>query len=115
MDQRRPWALCFDGSENSLMIRGGLTRANGGGLAQDAVFAGDLFQLIEQGGCFRRIFQRGLVLSEPLVAFVPDIALFYIDSLFSASCPARCQFRTRAAQGAEKPVPNDKIEQHDND
>src|SRR5262249_49876295 len=81
MDQRGPWTLSFDRSENRLMVRRGLAGSDCGIFNQDVVFAGDFLNLIKQSRGFRRIFELRLMLLHPLIALRPGIALSYVHRL----------------------------------
>src|SRR5437868_15453373 len=85
--------------------------ADRGVLNQNIIFTGDLFQLIEQGRCFRRILERWLMLLDPLVTFYPKIPLFYVSGLLGTSRFARSQVSTRATQRAKEPTQNHEVEQ----
>ena len=67
VDERRPWAFRFEGSEDRLVIRSGIAGANGGVFDQDIVLARDFLYLVEEGGRFDRTLQSRLVLLEPLI------------------------------------------------
>src|SRR5207237_6229231 len=82
-------------------------------LYANIVFSGTLFQLIELIGGVRRIFEHWLMLSDPLIAFYPEILLFYVNGLL---CPSRftCgQLSACATQRGKDPAQDHEVEQHD--
>src|ERR1700730_2397875 len=97
------------------MIQGRFAGADGWVLDQNVIFTRDLLELVEQSSlCLARILQDGLMSLQPLVAFCPERPLFHKDRLFLSSCLPRRQFPARDANGAEEPVPNEKIQQPEN-
>src|SRR5436853_3769107 len=53
------------------------------------------------------------MLPEPLVAVLPETALFYIDSLFGPSGSALRQLGPRPTERAEEPAPDHHVKQRD--
>src|SRR5262249_45799501 len=113
MYQGRPWTLRFHGSENRLMIRGGLACSDRWIFNQNIILAGDFPELIEQSGGFGGIREYRLMLPDPIVAFRPDVALLHVESLLRQLAPAGRQLLLRAADCAQDPTYNPKIDQPD--
>src|SRR5262245_2356894 len=101
MYQRRPWTLRFHGSENRLMIRGGLACSDRWIFNQNIILDGDLPDLIEQSGGFGGIHEDWLMSPYPIVAFRPYVALLHIESLLRQLAPAGRQLLLRAADCAQ--------------
>src|SRR4029450_11986980 len=94
------------------MIRGCFTRTNRGILDQDMVLAGYLLQLVKEGGSFRGILERWLMLPDPLVAFHPKISFFDVEGLLGPTRFACGELAACATQRAKDPVQNQKIHKH---
>src|SRR4030095_8996974 len=95
------------------MIRRCFTRTNRGILDQDTVLAGYLLQLVKEGGSFRGILERWLMLPDPLVAFHPKISFFYLERLLGQRRFACGELAACATQRAKDPVQNQKIHKHE--
>src|SRR5437868_1282278 len=111
LDERRPRTLRFDRGENRLMLRRRLARANGGILDQDIVLAGYLLDLVEERRRFHGALKDGLVLLDPFVAALPEIAVLDENFLFGPGRFVNGQLRLGFAEHAEKLAPNEEIDE----
>src|SRR5205814_7892320 len=110
-NERRPRALHFEGSENCLVLGGGVARADRGILNHDVMFAGDLFDLVEKRRGFAGAFQSGLMLREPLGPLLPKGALANEDLLHFARVASRGKIGAGMVEGAQEFAPDDPIQE----